>query len=123
MKFQDYLMRHKIVKIGKHILGYVCSEVIVDNPEEFIMIVQQNGYFISEIRWWEYTSITEVPSIGYGGPRDPRCPDKYYFAETDVCISFCKPVRYQDYVSYLVQVKNAYPNLILHPAFDVKEEL
>ena len=120
MKLQEYLVKHKIIEIGVPLPGYICTETIVDDPKEFITIVQQNNYYVSEIRWWEHVAISEKPKIGYGGSRDPRNPTQYYFAETDICICFQKPVPYQDYVSSLDQIKNMYPDLILYPAFDIK---
>ena len=78
MKIEDYLNDHTIIKIGVSPPGYICSEVIVDNPAELISIIRENGCYIAEIRWWDCVEIVSGSSIGYGGPRDPRGPDSHY---------------------------------------------
>ena len=120
MKIQDYLIEHKIIKIGMDLPGYICTEIIVENPEELIKVVEKSNCYISAMRWWEYTEISSTPTIGYGGARDPRDPEGHFFAETDLCMEFSASAHCTEYRSYLSQIKTMHPNLILFPAFDIK---
>ena len=118
MHIEEYLNMQGVVVIGK---GYMQGEVIVDNPIELINIVRQNDCYISEIRWWEYCEIIMGSKIGYGGPRDPRCPDRFFFAETDIYKTFNSNTEDSTYYDYLDQIKKAYPFYNLRPAFVIKE--
>ena len=119
MKIEDYLNDHTIIKIGVSPPGYICSEVIVDNPAELISIIRENGCYIAEIRWWDRVEIVSGSSIGYGGPRDPRSPDSHYFAETDIHKVFNTFSQDEDYYEYLSHIQNNYFNFNLFPAFDI----
>ena len=119
-RLDDYLKEHTIVKIGSPVLNYVSCETIVDNPAELISIVLQNNCYISEIRWWDRVKITSGSIIGYGGPRDPRSPYSYFFAETDICKTFNIYAQEKEYSEYLSCIKNLYSKFDLFPAFDIK---
>lgn len=123
MEINDYLLKHTIVKIGNGIPGYVCCETIVDDPIELISVVMENECYISEIRWWDLVPISEGSTIGYGGARDPRAPDTMFFAETDICTEFYGTSEYEDYCSYLEQIKCNYSNHNLFPAFCIKKKV
>ena len=120
MKLDDYLNNHTITRIGHSIAGYVCCEIIVDNPIDLIPIVRENNCYISEIRWWDRVKIASGSIIGYGGPRDPRNPNSYFFAETDICKTFDNFSCDKDYYVYLQQIFKEYNKFDLHPAFDIK---
>ena len=120
MKIDEYLITHKIISIGKSISGYVCCEVIVDDPIELIDIVSKSNCFISEIRWWDCTEIEKGSLIGYGGPRDPRNPSRFFFAETDICKIFSVFSKEHEYKDHIKDIKSKYPHLDLFPAFDIK---
>ena len=122
MNIHDFLNKHMIVKIGAAPLEYVCSELIVDNPEELIDVVLETGCFISSIRWWERTHLLSTPNLGYGGPLDPRCPSSYFFAETDLEQEFDEGTLKNRYIEYLQFVKSRYPQYNLYPAFDIKKK-
>ena len=121
MVIEKFLENHKIVKIGNTIPGYICCETIVDNPMCLIPIVRQNNCYISEIRWWDRVEIVSASNIGYGGPRDPRCPDNYFFAETDIYKVFSKHLPDKEYYEYIDLIKRSYSSLNLFPAFDIKQ--
>ena len=120
MTIEDYLNRNAIVKIGTTLPGYVCCEVIVDNPVELVFVLQTSDCYISEIRWWDCLEIGNSSTIGYGGPRDPRNPDSFYFAETDICQFFSADSRPENYYEYLNHIKEVYPKHNLFPSFDIK---
>ena len=120
MKIEDYLDNHTIVKIGKTIPGYICCEIIVDNPMELISIVRENNCYISEIRWWDRVEIATGSSIGYGGFRDPQSPNSHFFAETDICKAFSDILQDDEYDAYFTVIKNSYSDHHLFPSFDIK---
>ena len=121
-RIEQYLEKHLIVRIGLTIPGYICCEVIVDNPAELIAVVKKAKCYISGIRWWDRAEIESGSSIGYGGPLDPRDPDRMFFAETDICREFDASVKEKEYNEYFEQVRSAYPNHELYPAFDIKKK-
>lgn len=120
MRIEEYLNNHTIVRVGITLPEYVCCEIIVDNPTEFISIIMNNNCYISEIRWWDHVEISSGSSIGYGGPRDPDRPDNFFFAETDIYKVFTPHSQDKEYCEYLDQIRRKYTNLNLFPAFDVK---
>ena len=121
MRIEDYLENHTVVKIGNPVPGYICCEIIVDNPMQLISVVRENSCFISEIRWWDRVEIAVGSSIGYGGTRDPRNPETHFFAETDICRVFNDLLRDDEYYAYLENIKLNNSNLDLFPAFDIKK--
>lgn len=101
-------------------MDFICTEVIVTNPIEFVEVVLHNECYISEIRWWDRAKISFGSTIGYGGPRDPNFPNEYYFAETDICKSFSVNTTAIEYKKYLIETKSNFQKYDLFPAFDVK---
>ena len=116
----NYLNEHTIISIG-NITSKTCVmvEVITDAPHELVDCVIKNKCYISEIRWWDRTHIALKSKIGYGGPHDPRDPQNYYFAETDLCDTFTEATTFNEYVEYLNNIKSRYPLYDLYPAFDI----
>ena len=123
MSIYDYLLNHTIIRIGNCLSEYVCCETIVDNPIELIAVVKENDCYISEIRWWDRVKISLGSKIGYGGAKDPRFPDEYFFAETDICRVFDFESCDGEYYEYLEQIKQKYANYDLFPAFDIKKKI
>ena len=121
MSIFSFLHDHVIIEIGNKLPGYLCCEVIVDNPELLVSIVKENGYYISEIHWWDRAEISKGSSIGYGGPKDPNAYDNYYFAETDISMAFDAVTEDSEYLQYMAQTKEKYAHLDLTPSFDIKE--
>ena len=120
MKLLKYFKDHAIVSIGNlSIDECVVVETIFDVPEELIEYVIKNNCYISEISWWDRASIMQKSSIGYGGTPDPRDPQNYYFAETDIRASFEKTTTFSEYIKYLNEVKEKYIMYDLYPAFDI----
>ena len=121
MELLTYLKEHKILNVGNPISPeYVCVETIVDCPKDFIDIVYSHDCYISEIRWWHRTLISEKSGIGYGGPRDPRDANNYFFAETDYFKNFDKTCSAQDCYSYIEFMTKTHSIYDLYPAFHVK---
>ena len=120
MNLLQYLNNHTILTIGNLVEDKcVIVEVISNNPEELVEYVIKNDCYISEIRWWDRASISTKSKIGYGGTKDPRDPQKYYFAETDICASFEKETTALEYLEYLNTIKTQYSMHDLYPAFDI----
>ena len=120
MKIEDFLQRHTIVKIGMTPPEYVCCEVVLDDPRAFARIVRENRCYVTEVRWWDCAEIALESPIGYGGPRDSRSPDKYFFAETDIGRVFPAGLQDEEYDRYFDKIKQAYARFDLYPAFDVR---
>ena len=119
MEMHTYLKKHLIVQNCLDSPNYLCLEAIFDNPEELISILSQTEYHICHISWWDYVSLADTSSIGYGGVRDPNNP-MFYFAETDICRDFDCSTTSEEYLDYLLHVKSMYPNHTIFPAFDIK---
>ena len=119
MSIIEYLAEHLIARIGADLPEQICSEVIVDNPKEFIHFLFQHDCYVSAIMWWERVSIESTPQIGYGGVPDPRNPSRFYFSETDIWRQFNKSTGVEEYYSYLCEVYCEYSHLELFPAFEV----
>lgn len=117
MRIDDYLNQHMIIRISNSPL----REMIVDNPKEFVPVVRENGYYISEILWWERADLVLGTRIGHGGSRDPRSPNSHFFAETDLYKVFDTILQDEEYYAYFDQIKNEYPDLDLTPGFDIKQ--
>ena len=118
MCLNEYLSLHKIISIGND-----HSDIIVDNPFDFVSDIVSMHYCIIEVLWWERIEVCNARhSIGYGGPRDPR--DSYYFfAETDISENFdcdCSPTLIK---SYLNTVYGEYSTHELYPSFTLKRTL
>jgi len=120
MTLKDYLQIHTIVQIGVPSSEYAYSEVIVDNYKDLISVVIDTEFYISKISWWHRTEIITGSSIGYGGPRDPRNPEVYYFAETDICQEFKEKSSLKDIYNYFDKINREYSNFELYPSFDIK---
>lgn len=116
---ERYIAEHLVIRIGYDLPGHLCTDIIVDNPEEFIERIDTSQYFISGILWWEKTLKSERPKLGAGGPADPRPPYDYYFAETFLAERFQKEATKQDYCDYIQRIHSLYPSIHLCPSFDV----
>ena len=120
MDLLEYLKKHTITSVGNLVNDKcVIVGVIPDNPEELIECVIKNNCYISEISWWDRAAIALGSKIGYGGPLDPRDPQNYYFAETDICASFDPKTTFYEYIKYINDVKKHYFTYDLYPAFDI----
>ena len=120
MDFLKLLKGNAITVIGKLVDNRcVIAEVIPENPISLVKHVFENGCYISEIRWWDRTPIFTKSKIGYGGTPDPRDPQKYYFAETDIYSTFGKGTTAEELFGYLEKIKEQYSEYDLYPAFDV----
>lgn len=107
---------HLIVSVGNDPL----CENIVDDPKAFVRVVRENGYYISNILWWERAQIIAGSQIGYGGPRDPKCPDTHFFSETYIQKKFDTVLRDEEYFEYFDSIKTEFPELELFAGFDIK---
>ena len=116
MNITTYSKHHMIVDIGTALH----AELIVDDPNGFIDVSSKSAYYISSIRWWDRVSIENGSLIGYGGPRDPRDPNSYYFAETDLCKTFSLKTTLQEYYEYINYIRQKFSDYDLYPAFEVK---
>ena len=115
-----YIEMHRIVTIGTPTSpDTLYAETIVDNPYEFVQAIVKNGFYISEILWWERTLQSSSPKLGMGGPVDPRDPLNYYFAETDICMNYNHNTSLEEYIDYLNEIQAKYPNFDLFPSFVV----
>ncbi len=116
MTLDKYFMAHKIIGIG-------CgnTDIIVDNPFDFVDDIASMQYYITEILWWERIEVcNSSKSIGHGGPRDPR--DKsFYFSETDLCKKFSCESSSQ-IKDYLNSVYLEYSQVCLYPSFSIKKK-
>lgn len=115
IELYSFLDEHFIINIGKKQL----CEVIVDTPVELISLLKHHDFYISLITWWDWVPIATGSSIGYGGPRDPRDPNNYFFAETDISKEFGVETPPDQYIEYLKKVQKEYSGHDLYPAFEI----
>lgn len=119
MNVSTFLVEHAIVNIGISVPGKTpFAEVIVDSPECLISLLGEH-YYISQIMWWDRVLISKGSEIGYGGPRDPRDANNYFFAETDICSQFSCDTKPYEYVNYMDEIKSKYIQYDLYPSFDI----
>lgn len=112
LELKNYLEQHAILCIGKDY-----SDVIVDNPYEFIARIKKLGGCITEILWWDRIEIAKAKnSLGAGGPSDPR-NGKYFFSETNFTKSFGDETSIYEYELYLNEMFQNYPEHDLYPSF------
>lgn len=122
MSLFEFLKEHTIVTIGNLSMEKcIATETISDDPQKLVEYVIQAGCYISEIRWWHRVEISTQSEIGYGGTLDPRDPNNYYFAETDIVDSFDEKTTIFEYTNYLSRIKTQYKKYDLYPAFDIIE--
>ena len=74
-KIRGYLKDHLILDVGG-----IYKEMIVNDASLFLRVVENSGYYIDEIGFWEYCPISSKDSLGGGGPIDRKNKD-YYFSE------------------------------------------
>ena len=114
---RNFILKHFILSIGMPVDqkdAYV--EVIVDAPEKLISMAEQSEYYISEIRFYHRVRITDGSPIGYGGQMDPR-NSNFYFAETYYDCTSSMDATTNDYLKYVSEVQNLYPEYQMVPAF------
>lgn len=116
--FEDYLRTHKIIEIGEMAEGEVCSDIILDSPIEFIMLLDQSEFYISRILWWDYVEINVGSNIGYGGPKDIR-NEKFFWAETYIESLFSIDTNSDEILKYIAGIQEKYKNHNLYPSFTV----
>ena len=98
----------------------IVTELIVDNPIQLVEKVISQGLYIPCIIWWDRARIDIGSKIGMGGPRDPRDPDTYFFAEIPHLDKyFGELTTKEEYCQYIEGVLSAYPEFELYPGFDV----
>jgi hypothetical protein len=117
MKMREYLSQHMIV--GTFLPEYICVDAIVDNPEEFIDVVNANGYYISETIMWDRVASGMGSKIGYGDPADPRAATEYYFSETFLSKTFQSTDCPDAYLHFISECMAKYPDHDLFPSFTV----
>lgn len=119
MNLNSFFLKHSVVSVGIPIPGKIeFSDVIVDSTDGLISLLGEH-YYISQITWWDRVLISEGSKIGYGGPRDPRDPNKYFFAETDICRQFNSDTQPFEYDNYINEVRDKYTQYDLYPSFDI----
>lgn len=118
--FLEFIEQHKILAIGSVLPGELFAEIILDAPYEFIDVALDNNYFISKISWWERAKIRTGSMIGFGGPRDPRVPEEYFFSETGICREFGATTTTDEYYSYINNTQAEYKKLCLIPSFELQ---
>ena len=116
-KFWDYFEKHRILASSAE--GFVTVDAIVDDPAEFIEVVQLSDYYISEIIIWDRVPIGEGSAIGYGGPPDPRAPEEYYFSESFLIREFHEQAEASEHHGFIQRCIDQYPDRDLYPGFTI----
>lgn len=122
MDIWELIAKNIIVKIGIDLPEHIYSEVIVSDPIECIHLVLENNCYISSIMWWERVEVEAKPQIGYGGVLDPREPNRFFFAETDIGEQFGSATTEDEYCRYLKRINSDYSYLDMIPAFEVSRK-
>lgn len=124
MNILQYIKMHMITYVGTGIIEpmvdeCLATEVILDDPQEFVNEIIKSNYYISLVRWWHRIPRNTSSPIGYGGPLDPRDRDNFYFAETYIEESFEKSTSAAQYTHYLNKIREQYKDYDIYPAFDI----
>lgn len=116
----EFIEEHRILDVGATLSGELFAEVILDLPHEFIDIVINSDYYISKISWWERAKIHTGSTLGFGGPRDPRAPEEFFFSETNICREFGITTTRDEYYSYIKSIHAEYTKISLTPSFELQ---
>ena len=92
------------------------NDVLVDDPAAFCTLICGSGYYVQNVIWWERAPIETGSTLGLGGPRDPRDP-QYFYSETYLDDKFASDTTLDEYLRYMTVIREAHPNLVLHPGF------
>ena len=79
-------------------------------------MVCRSEYYVQNAIWWERAPIETGSTLGLGGPRDPRDP-QYFYSETYLDDKFASDTTLDEYLCYMTAIREAHPNLVLHPGF------
>ena len=115
----EYIEKHKILEIGFQPSGESFAELILNEPYMFVDVVSQSNYYISTIVWYERAKIHTGSKMGFGGPKDPRSPQDYFFSETSLCKTFDESTRKDEYRSYMDEIQSKYSGVLLFPSFQI----
>ncbi len=119
MNIKEYLLNHEIIRIGVPHVDAI-TDIIVDEPFDFIEKIRDMGYFIMRIWWWERIKIGSCElSLGHGGPLDPR-DGRYYFGETDFAVYFSRYSSADELTGYVKNFQKEYSQYNLYPGFTIK---
>ena len=108
--------------VQDHTLTELCgrldtlSDLLVDDPATFLELVCKSEYYVQNAIWWERAPIETGSTLGLGGPRDPRDP-QYFYSETYLGDKFASDTTLDEYLRYMTAIREAHPNLVLHPGF------
>ena len=108
--------------VQAHTLTELCgkldtlSDLLVDDPATFLEMVCRSEYYVQNVIFWERASIETGSTFGLGGPRDPRDP-QYFYSETYLDDKFTSDTTLDEYLRYMTAIREAHPNLVLHPGF------
>lgn len=116
----EYVKNHVVLVVDGQPFNGQTFELIVDSPLEFVALLLENGYFISAINWWERARIAAGSKCGFGGPRDPKLPDEFFFSDTSIGREFCVRTTLDIYYDYLKETTEAFNNVELVPSFEVQ---
>lgn len=117
----DFIDKHMILKIGGQYSSDSSAELILDEPYKFVEIVLQSGYYISAINWYEYAKIHLGSKLGFGGPRDPRFPEEYFFSETSIGKTFNEATGIDEYFAYMKKMQSHDFSISLVPSFLIRK--
>ena len=108
--------------VQDHTLTELCgrldtlSDLLVDDPATFLELVCKSEYYVDNVIWWEHALIETGSTLGLGGPRDPHDPSHFY-SETYLDDKFSPDTTLDEYLCYMTAIREAHPNLVLHPGF------
>ncbi len=91
-------------------------DILVDDPAAFVELVCRSEYYVQNVIWWEHALIETGSTLGLGGPRDPHDPLRFY-SETYLDDKFSPDTTLKEFLRYMTAIREAHPNLALHPGF------
>lgn len=118
IKIENYLSKHEILKIGK--MDF--TDIIVDDPIEFVEIVSKTEYYISHVSWWEKIEIKNAGnSMGGGGIKDKTDSNLFWSEVYYLDKKFHQIDEDNAIISYINNVRRLYLKHNLYPSFDLKK--
>ena len=94
----------------------ILFDILVDDPDAFLKLVCESDYYVRGMTWFDHSPITIGSELGPTGPLDPRDPLYAYFI-TYLDDKFSPDTTLDEYLSYMIDIRQSYPLHDLCPGF------
>ena len=113
-EIRSFVQAHTLIELCDRL--DTLYDLLVDDPAAFVELVCRSEYYIQNVIWWEHALIETGSTLGLGGPRDPHDSLRFY-SETYLDDKFSPDTTFEEFLRYMTAIREAHPNLALHPGF------